>query len=103
MTRDFPIGLHEIVVEDPFGEDVCDKRMVEAVCDPGDEGVHAKEGAALTKLVELWVAVEEAGGDELVVDAHDKRGKHSEEDVIEGEGPGFVDDFAGEGILEGVL
>ena len=103
MAGDFAVGLNKVIVEDAFGEDVGDERVVEAVGNPGNEGVHAEEDAALAKLVELWVAVEEAGGDELVIDAHDERGKDGEEDVVEGESPGFKDDFAGECVLEGIL
>lgn len=51
----------------------------------------------------MGVAVEEAGTDELVEDADDKGREEGEEDVVRGEGPGFVDDFAGEAVLEGVL
>jgi len=35
----------------------------------------------------LRVAVEESGGDELVEDAHDKRGKDGEKDIVEGKCP----------------
>ena len=77
--------------------------MVEAIEDPGKEGMHFEEDAFLAELVELRVAVEEAGGDELVKDAHDQGGKDGEENVVEGEGPGFEDDFARKGILEGIL
>lgn len=77
--------------------------MVEAVEDPGEEGVHLEEDALLAELVELGVAVEKAGGDELVEDAHDQWWEDGEEDVVEGERPGFVDDLAGEAVLERVL
>lgn len=53
--------------------------------------------------VELRVAVEQTGGDELVEDAEDEGRKDGEEDVVEGERPGFVDDFSGEDVFEGVL
>ena len=44
--------------------------MVKSVENPGKEGMHAEEGAFLAELVQLWVAVEETCGDELVEDAH---------------------------------
>lgn len=39
----------------------------------------------------------------MVADAHGDGGKGGEKDVVEGKCPGFEDDLAGEGILEGVL
>jgi hypothetical protein len=39
----------------------------------------------------------------LVEDSHGEGGEDSEEDVVEGEGPGFEDDLTGEGVLEGEL
>lgn len=77
--------------------------MVEAIEDPGEEGVHLEEDALLPELVELRVAVQQAGRDELVEDAHDEGGKDGEEDVIEGERPGLDDDLSGEGVLKSIL
>jgi len=51
----------------------------------------------------LGISVEEAGGDELVEDAEGEGWKNGEEDIVEGERPGLVDDGAGEAVLEGVL
>ena len=61
--------------------------MVEAVDDPREEGMHAKEGTGLTEPVELWISVQQAGADELVEDAHGQRWEDGEEDVVEGKGP----------------
>lgn len=77
--------------------------MVEAVEDPGEEGVHVEEDTALGELVELWVAVEKAGADELVEDAEDEGGHDGEDDVVEGKCPGFGNDFAREVVFEGIL
>ena len=77
--------------------------MVKAIRDPGPEGVHLKENTLLTKLVELWVAVQQAGGDELIKYSHDEGRENSEEDIVERKGPGFEDDLTGKGILEGIL
>ena len=77
--------------------------MVEAIEDPGEKGVHFEEDTLLAELVELRVAVEKASGDELVEDAEDEGGKDGEEDVVEGEGPGFENYFAGERVLKGIL
>ena len=65
--------------------------------------MHFEESALLAELVELGIAVEKAGRDELVEDAHDERGKDGEEDIVEGERPGFVDDLTGKAVLERVL
>ena len=100
MTCGLSIALGQIKVLDEFGEDVEDERVVEAISDPGEEGVHLEECVLLTDLVELGVAVEEAVGDELIEDTHCERGKDGEEDVVEGEGPGFVDNFSREGVAE---
>lgn len=77
--------------------------MVKAVRDPSPEGVHLEEDALLAELVELRVAVEQAGGDELIKDTHDEGRKDGEEDVVEGKGPGFEDDLARKGVLERIL
>ena len=103
VAGDLAVGLRGVVEPDGFREEVGEEGVVEAVADPGEEGVHAEEGALLAEAVELRVAIEEAGGDKLVEDAHDQGRKDGEEDIVEGEGPGFVDDFAGEGVLEGIL
>ena len=51
----------------------------------------------------MWVPVEEAGRHELVQDTQGKRREDGVEDVVEGQRPRFVDDFAGEDVLEDVL
>ena len=58
--------------------------MVEAVGYPEEERVHFEEDAFLPELVELGIAVEETGGDELVEYAHDEGWEESEEDIVEG-------------------
>lgn len=65
--------------------------------------MHLEEDALLAELVELRVAVEEAGGDKLVEDAHDEGRKDGEKDVVERESPGFEDDLTRKGVLERVL
>ena len=62
--------------------------------------MHLEEDALLAELVELRVAVEEAGRDKLVEDAHDKGREDGEEDVVEGKGPGFENDLARKCVLE---
>jgi len=103
VPRHCAIAQHKIAAVDGRGDVVDNQGMVEAVADPGPEGGHAEEDATLGEGVELGVAVEEAGGDELVENAEGEGGKDGEEDVVEGESPGFVDDGAGEAVLEGVL
>ena len=77
--------------------------MVEAVEDPGEERMHLEEDTLLAQAVELGIAVEKAGGDELVKNSHYERGEDSEEDIVEGKSPGLKDHFAGEGVLECIL
>lgn len=49
--------------------------------------MHFEEDALLAELVQLRIAVEKSGGDELVEDAHDEWGKNCEKDVVERKGP----------------
>ncbi len=65
--------------------------------------MHFEEDTFLAELVELGVAIEEAGRDELVENTHDQRGEDGEEDVVKRERPGFKDDLAGKGVLKGIL
>jgi len=74
MASGFAVRHYAVFVEDVGAEDVGDDGMVEAVADPGPEGVHSKECAFLSELVKLGVAIEEPGADELVEDAHCKWG-----------------------------
>lgn len=65
--------------------------------------MHFEKGPLLSKLIELWVTVEETGRDELVKNPHHDRGKKGEEDVVEGERPRFVDHLTRKGVLERIL
>lgn len=103
VAGDGAVGEDQVAAVDSGGDVVDYQGVVEAVGDPGPEGGHAEEDGLLGEVVELGVAVEEAGGDELVEYAKGEGGEDGEEDVVEGEGPGFVDDGAGEAVLEGVL
>lgn len=85
--------LDAVVDEEGGAAKVEDDGVVDGRDDPGSKDVDAEEAIVLTERVELWVAVEEAGRDELVEDAEDEGREDSVEDVVEGERPGFVDDF----------
>jgi hypothetical protein len=61
-----------------------------------------EEDSFLAELVELGIAIQEPGGDELIENSQDKGWHGGEDDVEERQSPGFVDDLAGEGVLEGV-
>lgn len=65
--------------------------------------MHFEEDAFLTKLIELWIAVEEAGRNELVEYSHHKRWEYGEENIVERQRPRFDNDLPGESILEGIL
>lgn len=103
MPGDCAIRQYQIAAIDGSGDVVDYEGVVEAVANPRPEGGHAEENAALGEGVELGISVEEASRDELVEDAESEGRKDCEEDVVEGESPRFVDDGAGEAILEGVL
>lgn len=83
VAGNLAVGEDEVVFEEEGREKIGEEAVVEAVADPGEEGVHAEEGAALAKAVELWVAVEETSRNELVADAHGERREDGEEDVVE--------------------
>jgi len=91
MAADCAVVQDQVAAVDGGGDIVDDEGVVEAVADPGPEGGHAEEDGRLREAVELRVAVEEAGGDELVEDAEGEGREDGEEDVVEGEGPGFHD------------
>lgn len=77
--------------------------MVDCIGDPGGKGADAEEGVVLADVIELWIPIEQTCRDELVEDTHCQRWQNGIEDVVERESPGFVDDFAREDVLEGVL
>lgn len=63
--------------------------MEERVGDPGPEGAGVEKEGSLTEFVELWVAVQGAGGDVLVEHTDGERLEDGEEDVVGSLGPGF--------------
>ena len=77
--------------------------MKKSIGDPLEENADPEKDRLLAELVELGVPIKEAGAHELVEDADCKWGQDGEEDVEEGQGPGFVDDLPGEAVLEGEL
>lgn len=77
--------------------------MVDRGNNPREERAHLEECILLPYLVQLRVSVQQTCRDELVEDAHDEGWQDREDDVVERERPGFVDNFSREGILEHVL
>ena len=57
VTANLAVGEDEIIAEDELAEDITQDRVVEAVCNPGPERVHAEECAFLAEEVELRVSV----------------------------------------------
>lgn len=70
MAGDLAVRLHAVAGPHILAADVQDEGVVDCVGDPGGEGADAEEGVILPYVVELRVAVEETGRDELVQDAH---------------------------------
>ena len=70
MTPNLAVAHVQIVIKDEPRDDESEQGMIEAIEDPGEERMHAEEGTFLAKLIELRVAVKEAGRNELVKDAH---------------------------------
>ena len=83
VAGDFAVAEDAVVEEEVAAEDVGQDGVVEAVGDPGPEGVHAEEEALLCELVELWVAVEQACRDKLVEDTNGERREEGEEHIVE--------------------
>ena len=61
--------------------------VVQCVANPQPELRPREERVALAKHVELWVPVEDTGGDELVEDTDNERREDGEHDVIERKRP----------------
>ena len=59
--------------------------MVEAIADPGPEGVHPEERPFLTQLIELRIPIKQPRRDELVENTHRKRWQDGKKDVEKGE------------------
>lgn len=75
MTRNPPIALWEIPEPDEFGTEIENQRVVEAIPNPGEKGMHFEEDSLLTKLIQLRISVEKSSGNELIEDAHGYRWK----------------------------
>lgn len=97
------VALDTIVDPEEGAANVEQERVVDRVGDPGGKDALVEEAVALTKVVELGIAVKQAGGDKLVEDTKHEGREDRVKDVVEGEGPGFVNDFTREDVLERVL
>lgn len=60
MTSNLSIALWKIPKPNELGDEVGEKRVVEAIQDPRPERMHLEKDALLTELVKLRVAVKEA-------------------------------------------
>lgn len=97
------VALGSVVEPEEAAANVKDNGVVNGVDDPLAEHADLEEGVALAEVVKLWVAVEQAGGDELIEDTESQGRQDRVKDVVEGESPGFVNDFTREDVLECVL
>jgi hypothetical protein len=77
--------------------------VVDGVDDREPKGLWREEVVLLAEPVELRVAVEHAGRDELVEDADDKRREDRKDDVVQRERPRLVGDLARKVVEERVL
>ena len=77
------VGACQVTPKDELRYYIGDQGMVETVEDPAPERVHFKKDAFLAKLVQLWVAVEKASGNELVKDTHRQWRSGREEEIVE--------------------
>lgn len=77
--------------------------MIESIDDPRPETGDLEKHSFLAQLIELRISIQQSRRDKLLNNSQDERGKHREDDVVERECPGFVDDLAGERVLEGEL
>ncbi len=60
MTSNLAIAQRQIIPPDELRRDIQNEGMVEAIRDPGEEGVHLEEGILLSELVKLWVSIQQA-------------------------------------------
>lgn len=97
------VALGSVVEPEEATTDVEDDGVVDGVDNPFAEDADLEEGVALAEVVELRVAVQKAGRDELVEDTEGEGRKNGVEDVVERKSPGLVDNFTREDVLEGVL
>jgi hypothetical protein len=77
--------------------------VVQCVRDPQPECRLREEHVTLAEHIQLWVPVEDAGGDKLVEDTYDQRREDSEDHVVQGQRPRLVGDLAGEVVEERIL
>lgn len=77
--------------------------MIQSVDDPQPELCAGEKFISLAEDIQLRVAIQYAGGYKLVEDTDDEWGKHSENDVVQGQRPRLVGDLAGEVVEERVL
>lgn len=97
------VALGEIIRPEKLAPDVDHERVVDSVGDPGEKDAQSEELISLPEGIELRVAVEQASRDELVQNTHRKRWQHSEDDVVQGECPRFIDNLTRKDVLESVL
>lgn len=94
MAGDMAVFHRKVPVVEQLRDNVKDERVEESIQNPSPKAVLLEEDASLAQLVQLWIAVEQSGGDELVKDSHREWRQNSEEHVIEGERPRFVDNLS---------
>lgn len=87
MAGYLSVALGKIPKPDELRYEVREKRMVEPIEDPGPERMHFEEHTFLSKLVQLWITIEKAGGDELIKYPNHNGREDGEEHVVEGQGP----------------
>lgn len=73
MTTDLPIREDKVIGVDVGRNEIGYDGVVKSVSDPRPERVHAEEGALLSEKIQLWVAVEKPGRDELVKNPDSER------------------------------
>ncbi len=103
MAGYLSVTLGKIPKPDELGYEVREERVIEPIEDPGPERMHFEKHTFLSKLVELWVAIEKASGNELVKDSYHKGWEDGKEHVVERQRPRFEDNFTREGVLERIL
>lgn len=83
MASYLSVALWKVIQEEGLAEEVQDQGVVETIEDPGQKAVHPEEEPRLAERVELRVAVQKPGRDELVENAKGEWWKRGKEDVVE--------------------
>lgn len=74
--------------------------MIKRIGDPKPERCAGEEDVLLAEHIELGIPIQDSGRNELVENSDNERRKDSEQNIVEGKGPGLVCNLTREIIEE---